>query len=199
METKAILLLMQYWAFHYVTVLNKYHPLQRCWDFVFDKFSANGKYVRERSLVRATTDFNNLWKRTSTCENTPTVQDDKLLAENCPIDFDLDDKFLDTLYNLPHTSIFAVRKKVNAIKRLYDEDNSEYMRKRALLLLMQYWAIRSIMALSVLRSKPEQLCWQKVLGDNSNNQWLRERARKFAHSTFRRDFCATPSNSSDLI
>ena len=186
MGKKAVLLLMEYWAFTYVRKMSRTHRMREihCWQIVFDKSSATGKWVREKSLVHATADFNTLWKKTSANENTPTVQSVAISGDKYPADFNFDDEIIKASWQLRHTSIVEVRRELNVLKRLYYKNNSEYMGKRAVLLLMKYWAIRIIIDLAIRNGLPEEECWNTVLEDASKHQRLMENVRSRALCNF---------------
>ena len=186
-ERKAVVLLMEWHAFTYVMKLRTRNRLSEihCWRIVFDKSSATGKWVREKCLEHATANFNRQWKRTSTYRSAPTVQDVTILDEANPADFSFDNKFIEVLWELRHTSLLEVNRMLNLHKPLYNENKSEYMEKKAVLLLMKAWAIRIVIDLSIRYNLSEQQCWDIILDDHSKIQWLMEEARKKAISNFK--------------
>ena len=70
-------------------------------------------------------------------------------------------------------------------KPLYNENKSEYMEKKVVLLLMKFWAIRIGIDLSIRYNLSEQQCWDIILDDHSKIQWLMEETRKKAISNFK--------------
>ena len=85
---------------------------------------------------------------------------------------------------LSSTSLSEIINQVREHKREYDNDKSEYMGNKAIFLLMQYWATRSITVMSKNRKLPEQYCWNIVFDDGQAYKWLMERALKYAIDDF---------------
>ena len=69
--------------------------------------------------------------------------------------------------------------------RDYDEDRSEFMKNKAIFLLMQSRAIGIIEEMSKERNLPEQNCWNFVFNDARTYQRVRETCRKYAIAEFR--------------
>ena len=113
------------------------------------------------------------------------VQNHEILDVDYPVDFNFDDELLNTFWELRYVSLFAVKQKLNVFMGLYKEDKNEYNKKRAILLLMQFWAIRTIMQLTKMWGLPERECWHNVLDEHSKRSWLMERVRKMALSSFK--------------
>ena len=106
----------------------------------------------------------------STEENSTAVPKKSGEADGCGLLMKFDDEFTKHARKLSSTSLPEIINQVREHKRVYDNDRSEDMGNKAILLLMQYWATRMIMVMSKKRNLPEHNYWNIVFEDGQAYQ-----------------------------